>query len=764
MRTLTGPTFVQVTEIAALDAYYLGEGMTPRKGDQCSSTTECSMCRAKHQGGRRCKACGSYGAAAKANANRRAGRIARRKVVEYLLAAGMPETAAAVMAAPPSMLPEIMSELGIDQSVVGDKLPSTHAHPPSAAEILAIAHLEQKKFTISAEEQALLDAQDKVGALQNAHDELVQQRTAERYRRTRLRKKIEALDEDNPQAAEMLAKLQQHEQRIDELSAAIDEHKKNIVRAQAEADLAEFQVPGAGDPAERDAFLANLSSEEVSKYAKAAELLARDDVEAAVAAGTPLKAAGDRDTSVYTPGKIPMETGSGVTEIEGRFLDGGTAIARRGSGDFVVLQKKGDAYVPVGAAHSKQDALTKANRIPIVTGLQPLPDNATDLQRQLWESKNDNAIALARAAADGSLQKKHGYGPDAVDAFIGKQNQKLTADTLEAVASGPLRADINEATRRHRQRVRVAAATAAGEQARNAALAAGADSAAAKAAYDNAYRKSMGTPTLHGGIIPHFDHKIPPDSLGENKYKSVYRSGIRAFGSETANDYSIIHSRAGDLRKWGFHNHQDKLAISNIHQLIEQNTPFLQKVLPASERKAFTTYTGGSYHQINAAFTQRDGQTPSPSTKTVVDQLTAGFERFAKSNPNKTPMTLMRGTRIPSGWKGTTAEYLDSVFKVGAKMQVGKVTSCTTRPATASGFSGHPPYFMVVRTRSGIPVKSISQYSSEDEVVLPVGSNLRCVHIDHSGINNAPTVYLVEEDLVAEAQDGVGSSGYAAAA
>lgn len=38
-------------------------------------------------------------------------------------------------------------------------------------------------------------------------------------------------------------------------------------------------------------------------------------------------------------------------------------------------------------------------------------------------------------------------------------------------------------------------------------------------------------------------------------------------------------------------------------------------------------------------------------------------------------------------------------------------------------------------------------------MILPVGHDLRCVRVDHHGINKAPTVYLVAEDLVAEAQD-----------
>ncbi len=70
-----------------------------------------------------------------------------------------------------------------------------------------------------------------------------------------------------------------------------------------------------------------------------------------------------RDTTVYTPGTFLMETGSGAVEVEGRLLHGGTAIHRRGSGDFLILQKRGEVYYGVAAADSKAKAVQKANRI-----------------------------------------------------------------------------------------------------------------------------------------------------------------------------------------------------------------------------------------------------------------------------------------------------------------------------------------------------------------------------------------------------------------
>ncbi len=90
-------------------------GGRPVCGDVPSAQKDAPMCRSKaHGSGRRCPGCGSYKAAAKANANRRLGREARKKVVEHLKEQGMALTAVAVQAAPPSVLPELMAALGID--------------------------------------------------------------------------------------------------------------------------------------------------------------------------------------------------------------------------------------------------------------------------------------------------------------------------------------------------------------------------------------------------------------------------------------------------------------------------------------------------------------------------------------------------------------------------------------------------------------------------------------------------------------------------
>ena len=78
-----------------------------------------------------------------------------------------------------------------------------------------------------------------------------------------------------------------------------------------------------------------------------------------------------------------------------------------------------------------------------------------------------------------------------------------------------------------------------------------------------------------------------------------------------------------------------------------------------------------------------------------------------------------------------------------------------SRTATATRFADRGPgsYLMAIRTRDGLPVKAISANAGEDEVIIPPGTALRCVRVEPaSGVERRPTVYLVAEDLVAEAE------------
>lgn len=712
------------------------------------------MCRAKSNGGRRCPKCGSYSAAANANANRRLGREARKKVVAHLKEQGLVETAAAVQAAPPSMLPELMAGLGIDKSVLGSTpMPSAHANPPSAKLLIAQAKKEQQKLLgpqLSDAQIALDEAQKRDAAAELAVDDA---RKAVNRERARLRKATKELEAGTGSAADVA----EREKALADAKAAHAAAKVDREHAADDLVAARFGTRVDLDQAGSDRMCAELTDADVEAIARSHNRrFAGEATDALQGTGSLSLAGRERDTSVYSAAKIPVDTGDGITEVEGRLLDGGTGIYRRGPSDFLIVQRKGDAYYPVASASSKQQALAKANRIPVMTTVEALPDGATDMQRQAHAVKSDLALEVARKAADGSASNSVQH-QQIIDKGMDGAHTKL----VEAVGAGPVRADIYDGVKRHKKALREKAAVEAGRAAHEKVIAEGGSKQQADAAYAAAHRRALGTPTRGGGVIPHFEHKIPPESLGADKHAALTRSGIRAFGVETAGDYDVIAQRAGDLKKWGFANSSGTLQVSSIESLTASNSEFVKKHLGSKERAALTTYTGGSYRQINAAITGRDA-TPPPSIKSTVSQLESAFDKFNEHNPNQQPMTVMRGTKVPSGWKGTAGEYIDQAFSVGSKVQIGKVTSCSTRETVAHGFAGHPPYMMVIRTRNGIPVKSISQFSGEDEVVVPPGTDLRCVKIDHNGLGGKPTVYLVAEDLVAESETAPTPIGNAA--
>ncbi|WP_241769538.1 hypothetical protein [Rhodococcus opacus] len=716
------------------------------------------MCRSKaHGSGRRCPGCGSYKAAAKANANRRLGREARKKVVDHLKTQGMALTAAAVQAAPPSVLPELMSALGIDPSVLGGTpMPSTHANPPSAK--LLIAHAEAERATLTAPtitpaQTALEEAKQRVTA---ADAEANEARKAVNRLRARLRKANKTVADGTGSPSEVAAK----QKDLDDAKQAHLDAKRRQVEAREDLAAAKFGMrDDMTSDAERDAYYASLSDDEVDAITRSLNRRSAPvAAQALTEGGQPALASTPRDTGVYSAGTIAMETGSGVTDVEGRILDGGTAIYRRGASDFVILQRNGDAYHPVARAHGKNDALAKANRIPVMTGPDPLPAHATEMQKQAHAMKGDVALVVARRAVDG-----YAVTPAAQQATIDEEMAEARDKLTDSVGGGPVRADIHDGIKRHRRVLREKAAVEAGEQARVKALAVGATKAEADSAFAKAHRRALGTPTVGGGTIPHFDHDIPPHSLGADKHASLWRSGIRAYGKETADDYPVIAQRAGDLKAWGFTTGPGgHVQTSNIGALTTSNAQFVQKVLSYQERSALTTYTGGSYRSINAAITGRDANPPG-HIKTVVSQLDSAFDKFRGHNPNTQPMTLVRGTQVPSGWTGSTEEYIDSAFTVGSRMEIGKVTSFSTNHGTAHNFAGHPP------VHDGRPHPRRTAGQVDLELLLrrrgrpPDGHPPALREGRPHGISGRPTVYMVAEDLVAEADDGTEGSATEAA-
>ncbi|MDN5757747.1 MAG: ADP-ribosyltransferase domain-containing protein [Tomitella sp.] len=663
----------------------------------------------------------------------------------------MDTTAGAVLASPPSMVGEIMAELEIDPAVLdGLRLPQTASAPPPASQVVELARKEQAQTLAAAApdspEAQLTAAQERLTAAQQDVEDTKKGIGRAYYQVTKARKA-----DDNE--AEQLARTQHQD--------AKDAHKQALATlADAESDvrLAEYGCRDSLDAVARDEYLASLTSEDQQAIADAATRRYAQQARQDLIDGNPLAVSDTAfDTSIYETGTLHAVIDDQTVDVEGRRMDAGTAIHRKGYGDFAVLYDvRGDGtYEQIAAVGSKQQAIEYASRIPHITGREHTGNPDSPLHKEVAEANASAIRGIAADAAHGKLSREQAQQQ------LTSRLETASTDAADALGGARVRADIADATHRHKGRVRHAAAHEAGEKARAAALDSGASSTEADAAYKSARRRALGTPTIGGGVIPIFDHKIPPESLGDAAYQSLYRSGIRAHGTETASDYQVIATRAGTKApsQWGFNSSSaaGDLQTSSIGTLTKTFTPVVSKLDP-HETSALTKYTGGSYRAINAAVTGRDA-TPSPSTKATVESLASAFEKVAAHNTNTTAMTVVRGTTVPSGWKGSRSDYMDKAFTVGSRMQIGKVTSATTKTTVAQSFGGggSNKYIMAIRTRDGLPVRNISQHKGEDEVIVPPGADLRCVHIDNNGIGGMPTVYLVAEDLVAEADEGISS-------
>ncbi|QIV79639.1 ADP-ribosyltransferase domain-containing protein [Mycolicibacterium frederiksbergense] len=506
-------------------------------------------------------------------------------------------------------------------------------------------------------------------------------------------------------------------------------------------------------PAQRDELLAGFTPEDIDALAEARRQQIRPAVDAAFAATPTLQLADTpRDTTIAEHAEISIHRPHGTDTMRATCLDANTAVYRTRRGDYAIAYQDGEAYRTIATASKYKTALTKANQIPALTPIGQPPGGIDDLQQQAHRARADTALQLATRAAHGQLTT-----PDEQAAFLAERLTHAREEIVDAAAATPLHNEILDATTRHRHHQQHIAAQAAGDAARRAAEPAGQDT---DAAYTAAYRNALGTPTRGGAHIPHFAHHVlPAPSIGADTHTTMARNGLRAYGPETVDDYTVIRRRGEDLTSWGLRDVYGTLRPTHIAELTKAHSRFVNTALTTDERDALRTYTSGrhigsgAYIQINDVFTGRT-TTPSPAVANTCTHLRSAFDKYARHNTMREPVTVVRGTHVPSEWATAPSDYLATAFPIGAKVELGQVASATTRTTTATKFADREPgsYLMVIRTRDGLPVKAISANAGEDEVIIPPGTALRCVRVDAAGVEHRPTVYLVAEDLVAEAE------------
>lgn len=470
----------------------------------------CRACTGEHKG-RRCPSSYSTHSRLKNNGYRRRGRLIRRTIAHHLRAEGFPDTAAMIMATPPSGMGAIINALDLDPTVIGDMMcPHNNSGVPSVSHVLAAYEVESagETTTLADLEQAVADASEQVAATKKAL-------ATARRRVTIGVKKHQPIAEAYSAGLVSAETLADADNQLTALKAAVDAAELAAANAKdqlaaAEATHAEYlrtygnkaladQYNAVADwaDADRDAWLAELSDEQIAAIAAYRRMKAAPHIDEAMTVGGPLGVADrQRDSSVYSPGTIAMNDGTEVVELEGRVLDADTAFVRRAYGEFLVLYKNGDSYAVVGAASSKDQAVTMAQKIPVLRELAPLDAGASEYEQQAWKTKHqirfDTAVACVEAAP----------GVDTAELAAKKlavSDDDARSTLADMTITGPIEADVESARKRHARRTRLAAADKAGEAARAQALAAGATTAAADVAYGKARAQALGTPTVGGG-------------------------------------------------------------------------------------------------------------------------------------------------------------------------------------------------------------------------------------------------------------------------
>lgn len=225
--------------------------------------------------------------------------------------------------------------------------------------------------------------------------------------------------------------------------------------------------------------------------------------------------------------------------------------------------------------------------------------------------------------------------------------------------------------------------------------------------------------------------------------------GIRVSGWASTTDYPVIAARADNPESWGFYRSQSSGRLELWADLDDDTAEEFLGALADSEQAAIAGYTGGWSTEIVAALVGTDPVDPKASqmAAALVDVL----QRYHCSRP--VPAVLARGVPVPEPWIDPQA-FLNAAFPVGGRVDLTAVASATHNLDIAIEFADETAAsYMLVVHAPALPIRPVSTHPWEDESLLGP-QVLRCVHVDHVGAatGGIPAVYLVDEDLVALAQ------------
>ena len=167
----------------------------------------------------------------------------------------------------------------------------------------------------------------------------------------------------------------------------------------------------------------------------------------------------------------------------------------------------------------------------------------------------------------------------------------------------------------------------------------------------------------------------------------------------------MITERAGDLEAWEFYtNRRGRVQTWQDHDVNE----FLDG-LSESDREAITAYTAGWSPEMNRAVTGDEPPPVTPAARAMADQVVAVLHQFAEHAvaDRRPAATVLRGVPVPEGWDQRA--LFDTVYPVGARVDLAQIASATHNAAVALEFAAdEQAYVMVIQSRAALPIRSVS--------------------------------------------------------
>ena len=192
-----------------------------------------------------------------------------------------------------------------------------------------------------------------------------------------------------------------------------------------------------------------------------------------------------------------------------------------------------------------------------------------------------------------------------------------------------------------------------------------------------------------------------PAGLDLQRRTELRRCGIRAYGAESATDFPVIAERAGDPEAWEFYtNRRGRIETWQDHDADN----FLDD-MPEADRDALTAYTAGWSPEMNRAVTGDEPPPVDPEARAMADRVVAVLTQFDDhARADRRPAaTVLRGVPMPPGWNDQR-ELFDTVYPVGARVDLGQIASTSHNTAVALEFADEEQaYIMVIQSRAAQP-------------------------------------------------------------